>query len=287
MREGTSEADVRAPSRRHVLRGAAAATGGGALGVTSLLLPGAAASASEHTVEVSGVSLVLHLDASSPGPASATTWQDLSGSGNAGTVGPDVTHVAAAGATPAHYRFPGTSSAAVITAGGGLAVVPGAPPTAYTKMLWFRRDTVTRYDNLLSSTGSSTYETHFLFFSISATPQYQRLTAGHASSGFTRLFGGIDVEAGIWTFGAVSFSTTTGYALYTNTSDRDWGEGTITTSPYGAQDALTKPLSLQIGGIGGLHTLQGDLATVVMHSRALTDEEVRAYYASTVDRFHA
>ncbi len=288
-RDGADDAVPTLGRRQLMGAGAGAAGAAGLLGVSSLVLPGASAAASEVAVALSTDALVLHLDASTPGSTPSTTWLDLSGAGNTGSVATGVTFVAAAGDQPAHYRFPATATGAVVTAGGGGAVVPGTPPTAYTKMVWFRRDANNRYDNLLSSTGDSAYDTHFLYFSASATPSYRRLTVGHASTSFTRLIGGIDVGAATWTFGAATFSTSSGFAVYTNTDDRGWGSGTIMTSPYGAQDALTKPLSLRIGGIGGAGTsymLQGDVATAVMHARALTEAEVRAYYAATVDRFH-
>ena len=280
-----------APDRRQILR--AGTAGGALLGVSSLVLPSSMAAASVAgvtQVPVSGDAIIVHLDAGLPGPNPTTSWQDLSGTGNPGTVGSAVTHVAASGATPAHYSFPGSTTSSTLTevvnVRGGQPVADPAP-SAFTRMLWFRRERLTHLDNLISSADLSTHADHFLFFNSTQPDQYRRLTTGHNAS-FTRIVNTANTSTGVWTFGAASFSTTAGFILFTNTDDRAWADpGRTSSSDYNeATDLLTKPMSFQIGGYAGFHRFQGDIATVIIHARALTEAEIKAYYAATVDRFH-
>jgi hypothetical protein len=272
--------------RRHVLRSGALAGGMGLLGVSSSLLPSASAAASD--LGLTGVptsSLVAHLDASLPGDSPSTVWADRSGNGHTGSIPTGVSHRPADGPTPAHYSFDGSETAAVPIA-GGVTIVGSSevPPTAYTKMVWFRRDRTDLIQNLISS--ADTGAPHFFWFK---EPSHLRLFAGHDNTA-TAPGATLDVGADVWTFGAVTFSTSDGLRIFTNSSDRTWSDAAASqeiryadysTAPSGA-------MSFQVGGFGSSanYRFEGDIATVVVHGRALGPEEVQAYYAATVDRFH-
>jgi hypothetical protein len=232
-------------------------------------------------------SLVAHLDAIDPGANRDTVWADLSGNANGATPGTGVTFVAAAGAVPAHYSFPGTSTAQRTTVGSGPIVgTASAPPTAYTKMVWFRRDTLTKSSNLASSLGGPDRSAHFLFFPTDFS--YAKPVTGHGTS-YTRLVGENGMTAGVWTFVAVTFSTSSGFTLHLNTNDLTWPQGSVVTSAYNAAtDALTLPMAINIGafGVNVNDTLDGDVAALVVHARALTSTEVREYHAATSRRFY-
>jgi len=284
--EGCGVSD-RPLARRRVLGGAATTSGAALLGVTSTVLPSAAAAAS--VLESSGVpadSLVFHLDASLPGESPASIWADRSGNNNSGsTTGSGVTYVTATGGVPAHYSLDGSASAVIpVAAGATLFGSAEVRPDGYTKMAWFRRDSVAARDNLISR--ASTGAPHFLWF---REPSYQLLTAGHDSTA-TAPQGTLEVSAGVWTFGAVTFSTTDGLRLLTNTSDRTWSDGDVSEDRAvpAYTTAPTDGMSSQVGGYDSAANtrLVGDVATAVVHSRALSVTEVRAYYAATVDRFH-
>jgi hypothetical protein len=98
------------------------------------------------------------------------------------------------------------------------------------------------------------------------------------------------VSAGIWTFVAVAFSTIDGFSVHQNTSDRTWTTtASVETSAYdSATDELTRPMAINIGAFGPQvgDILDGDVAALVIHSRALSGAEIRAYYPATVDRYH-
>jgi hypothetical protein len=274
--------------RRTVLGAGTRAAGVGALGVTSLMLPAGSAAASTVLAAVPTSSLVVHLDASQPGGSPGTAWQDLSGNANNATPGTGVTFEAAAGGAPAHYSFPGTSDAQRTDVGNGAIVgTVASPPTAYTKMVWFRRDTLNQPANLASSDLRGTFTEHFMYFSGQSADPLRRLTVGH-NTAYVRFSSVRSVSANVWTFGAVTFSTALGFRLFLNTTDRDWnGAAEVSTSAYNAaQDALGGPMALHIGTFDVANRLDGDVATLVVHARELTEAEVKAYYASTVDRFH-
>ena len=276
-------------SRREAIGAASGVSGAALLGITSTVLPSAAAAASDLTqAGVPTSSLVFHLDANQPGGSPATTWQDLSGNVNAAAPGTGVTFVAADGGTPAHYSLDGTETAVIpVAAGATLFGSAEARPGGYTKMVWFRRDrgSGAALDNLISR--ASTGAPHFLWF---REPSYRLLFAGHDDTA-TAPQATLEVAAGVWTFGAVTFSTVDGLRLFTNTSDRAWGDGGV-SEERGFPAYTTAPtdgLSFQVGGYSSSanNRLQGDVATAVVHSRALSVAEVRAYYDATVDRFHA
>jgi len=284
--EGCGVSD-RPLARRRVLGGAATTSGAALLGVTSTVLPSAAAAAS--VLESSGVpadSLVFHLDASLPGESPASIWADRSGNNNSGsTTGSGVTHVTATGGVPAHYSLDGSASAVIPVAfGATLFGSVATPPTGYTKMVWFRRDAVDATHNLVSST--ATGAPHYLWFK---EPTYRYVTAGHDGTAGAQQ-ATLQVDPDVWTFGAATFSTTNGLRILTNTSDRTWADTDVSEDAefpsYTA--APSDGMTFQIGGYADSATnrLEGDVATVVVHSRALSDTEVRAYYAATVDRFH-
>ena len=272
-------------ARRRVLGATAATAGAGLAGISSLVLPTATAAAS--SVDPSGVpssSLVFHLDASLPGDTPGSVWADLSGNGNTGaTTGAGITHVTASSGVPAHYSLDGSATASIMVAAGATIVgTAEVPPTAYTKMVWFRRDVTGDYHNLISS--ASTGAPHYLWFRESS---YLRLTAGHDSTAGAQQ-ATYEVGSAIWTFGAVTFSTVDGMRILTNSSDRTWSNGSL-SEDIGFPGYTTAPsaaMSFQVGGYAGAALLQGDVATAVVHARALSVTEVRDYYAATVDRFH-
>jgi len=154
--------------------------------------------------------------------------------------------------------------------------------------VWFWCDTLTRAANLASSDLRDTLAEHFMYFSGGTPDPLQRLTVGHNTQ-YERFRSTRSVSAGVWTFGAVTFSTASGFTLFLNTTDRLWSGAAseISTSAYdAARDALGGPMALHIGTFDGDNLLDGDVAALIVHARELGQEEVRDYFAATVDRFH-
>lgn len=142
----------RAPDRRRVLAGGAAA-------ITSVALTSASAAASPAAAEVAGgPTLRLHLDAGNPAsydPTAAGTWNDLSGTGN-------------------HVTVPGGTGSPTFDAGGWFAFDGGdflelgallAAGTAYTLEAWVRdagpggvnRNILSSAQDVLFISGSTLY----------------------------------------------------------------------------------------------------------------------------------
>jgi hypothetical protein len=292
MRLTPDERDL-SVDRRTALRSAAAL----GTGITAIALPDAAAAASTDLgvdsdtsgSHVSQASLLLHLDAgdASSYAGSGATWTDLSGQGNHGTIGSGVTFVGASGGAPAHFRFAGTSGAVVGINGGAPIVFPsaGTAMSAYTKLVWFRRERIDELNNLMSAASTTTtHAQHFLYFSSASNTPYRLVTAGN-SGVFTRITTDLLTTAGSWTFAAVTYSTTSGFDLYT---ERAPGEGRSASSPHTSTDglAVNAGLSFQLGGYSGGGLLKGDIATALAYDRALNAQEIAAYYGATVARFH-
>lgn len=251
------------------------------------MLPSAAAAASGPEPDgVPSSSLVFHLDASLPGDSPTSIWADRSGNGNNGaTTGTGVSYVAASGSEPAHYSLGGATTVSIPVAGGAMLVGNFVvPPVANTKMIWFRRDATDAYHNLISTAADGA--PHFFWF---REPSYLRPTAGHDSTAGAQQ-ATFEVGSGVWTFGAVTFSSSSGLRILTNSSDRSWSDPDV-SEDAGFPAYTADPsdgVTFRIGGSGASadNRLEGDVATAVVHSRALTVSEVRAYYAATVDRFH-
>jgi hypothetical protein len=188
---------------------------------------------------------------------------------------------------PAHFSFNGVNANSVVSVKAG-AVITGTTPTAYTKLVWFRRDTVARTDNLISASSPLGQSQHFLYF-VAEPGSYRLLTAGNAG-GFARILSDAQTSANQWQFGAVRFSTTDGFSLYLNTNVTSWSgsPSLITSSPY---EPLTDALSA--GGLGfnigrwqSGNSLEGDVATALAYDVDIGDAAVKSYFASTVGRFY-
>ena len=263
----------------------------GTLGLTSVLLPSASAAASTPQVTPpSSDGLVLHLDAASPGATPATVWRDLSNSANDGTVG-GTTGVTLATDGPAAYVFPGGLATRRVDVRSRDAVI-AAPVTAYTKLLWFRRDLPVGFHNLMSTPGTVGQASHFLYFvSTDDATSYGRLTVGNNSTpaGYDRLRGDHDV-GDEWTFVAATFSTSEGFRLstFTDLASAAVPARTVSAAYDAGTDDLDGPIGVQLGAYRDADdaTFKGRIATALLYSRALSLDEVRAYHAATVSRFH-
>lgn len=264
----------------------------GAVGLTALALPTAATAASAIVSGAEGAgavpepgALLFHLDANAYSPGLGVGWNDLSGAGNHGTIGSGASFVSASGSTPAHFSFDGLGVNSVVSIKNGIAIT-GPNPSAYTKMLWFRKDTTgSRLDNLMSAASG---QSHFLYFNFNSPNTNQLLTTGH-NGNYTRLI--VDTfltDANEWLFAAVRFSTTSGFTMYINDSDTGWPSSSIKSSSYNAAtDALTTGLTFYIGSFADAHPLQGDVATALAYDADIGDAAVKSYFSSTVSRFYS
>ncbi len=209
--------------------------------------------------------LTLDVDANNPSsyPGTGTTWIDLSGNSGMTLVNSPAYSVG----PPAYFDFNGTNQYATGSATGVL------PLTNYTKIVWFRLDTLSANNNIVSSELGG----HFMYFNNT-----NRLWAGHANVepfsgpgafGSTQTFN-ID----IWYFAAVTFSSTNGIKMYIN--------GYLDASDPAFQTPHAGNGSVNIGCFGaGGNLLNGKIGRVLCFDRELTAGEVMDVFNATRNRY--
>jgi len=211
-------------------------------------------------------SLTLNLDANNINsyPGTGTSWNDL-GLGNF----PYTLYGAPYwdNGPPGSFNFNGTNQYAT---GPNVNLLPGS---GYTKMVWFRLNTLNADNNLVSSDGGG----HYMFFSGSST-----LYAGHANVppyqgagafGSTSTFG-----INTWYCATVTFSVANGLKLYVNgVLDR---HDPAYQTPHGG----TGSTNIACFGAGG-NLLNGKIGRVLCYSKELTSGEVLQNFNATRNRY--
>ena len=197
--------------------------------------------------------LIQNLDAASYS-GTGSTWYDLSIAGN------DATLAGTAPWTDAGNQSYFTFSSGYANAGTIL------PNTTYTKVGVFRVPGT--YGNLMSGGGDSAHA-----FWGAATPY---LNSGHNGNWYT-VASPVATPTDQWVFGAVSFSSTTGWRLYLN------NETPVTS---GSTDQFTaNPALVYIGAFEAGNNLGGDVAATLIYDRVLTDAEIAQNFAYYQARF--
>ena len=106
-----------------------------------------------------------------------------------------------------------------------------------------------------------------------ATPY---LNSGHNGNWYT-VASPVATPTDQWVFGAVSFSSTTGWRLYLN------NETPVTS---GSTDQFTaNPALVYIGAFEAGNNLGGDVAATLIYDRVLTDAEIAQNFAYYQARF--
>jgi hypothetical protein len=194
--------------------------------------------------------MVLYVDANQPTsyPTTASTWYDLSGRNNNGTLinGPIWN-------SNGWFDFDGTDDWVQLSS---LAL----STTAYTKVAWFNPDGAT--SNIISGGGDGQ---HAFWMNGTAT----NLQAGHNGAWST-----VDYSPGTmtgrWWFGAVTFNTSTGWVLYLNGSVVDTDANTTT---------FTGGTAVRIAAFNdGSNLFDGKIATSQVYNRVLTTAEIKQNY---------
>ena len=204
--------------------------------------------------------MVLCLDAANRKSyaGSGTSWVDLSGSGNNGTLvnGP---------------TFSSTNGGNIIFDGSNdHATVTGTPlnVNSYTKQVWFMLDRYDLNNNIISSgTG------HFMFFGGT-----NKLKNGHSNwSNYDVYPSNASFSLSTWYNVCLTFNTTDGFVLYVN-GQRD--------SVYTAQKTAAPSGTVQIACFNaGQNLLGGKIAFVALYNRTLTESESIQNYHATKGRF--
>ena len=176
-------------------------------------------------------------------------------------------------------------SAIGVTFGTGkntsVATFVTVPNTSYSKCCWFNLDDVTTFQPLICGTNAMR---HCMWMNKTAN-----LTASHSNSTafstptFTSIAGTTTLSTGIWYFGAVTYSSTSGFNIYLN-NRRD--QTSATTQTFGDSsndnyfgyfgDFFTSP---------ALPTLNGIMGPTMYYNRVLSAQEILQIYNATKMRY--
>jgi len=138
---------------------------------------------------------------------------------------------------------------------------------AYSKMVWFYCTNFSPSNNLLSSdTGG-----HIFWLAGS-----NKLTGAHTNTSFTLIQSVTNLSLNTWYCGAVTFNTTTGWALYLN---GELESTNATVSPRPGNGAVS------LSAYGGANFFAGRIALAQIYNRAISAAEIRQLFNATRGRF--
>jgi len=139
--------------------------------------------------------------------------------------------------------------------------------TAYTKCAWFQTSNLAATNNIMSGNIGQ----HAFWLSSG-----DKLNSGHNGSWYT-VQSNTSLLANRWYFGAVTFSTTTGWALYLNGLLEDTDIAT-TTFTGGTGD-------IQVAAYGNANNFQGQINGVFVYGRVLTAQEIQQNFNALRGRY--
>jgi hypothetical protein len=195
--------------------------------------------------------LVLNLDAAKVDsyPGTGTTWRDLSGNNNNGTLvnGPTFSGIG----KQASIVFDGLDAYVNVNSNANIL-----SKTAYTKTAWFYPTSFSTNNNI-NSGGFSGQHAFWLAGS-------DRLNSGHNGQWSTVVSTTV-LSLNTWYFGAVTFDTTNGWKLYLNGTQESTSSSTTTFTGNG---------EILIGSFAGGNLFTGRIAGTQVYSKVLTASEV-------------
>ena len=213
------------------------------------------ASFSGPNLEVDNLELCLDAANVKSYPGSGTTWKDISGKGNDGTLTNEPTFSSDYGGK---FNFDETND--YVDCGNVLS------QTAYTKSAWFRPETSTA--NIISGPSNHAFWMASTDNTLAAGHQGQWSRVSHAVPSGNML--------NQWWNGVVTWNDSTGWVLYLNGVQVDTNSNT--TGPGGTT-------GVYIARYSGGNYFDGDIAEVLIYNRALTALEVQQNYNSHKGRF--
>ena len=189
----------------------------------------------------------------------STTWNDVSGQGNNGTLTNGPTFNSANGGS---IVFDYSNDYVKINSFADIL-----SKTTYTKTAWF-------YMNSYKYNIVSGGDTALHAFWMAGT---NKLSAGHNSSWQT-VTSITSLALNTWYFGAVTFNTSTGWCLYVNGNLES--TSSITTTFTGTGGIL-------VGAFNDAQNLwDGRIANVAVYNRVLSPQEIKQNYNATKSRFN-
>ena len=210
-----------------------------------------------HSPRIVRDSLALYVDAANVKsyPGSGTTWKDISGKGNDGTLTNDPTFSSDYGGK---FNFDETND--YVDCGNVLS------QTAYTKSAWFRPESSTR--NIISGPANHAFWMVGTDNTLAAGHQGQWSRVSHAVPSGNML--------NQWWNGVVTWNNSTGWVLYLNGVQVDTNSNT--TGPGGTT-------GVYIARYSGGNYFDGDIAQAIIYDRVLTATEVQQNFNAFRGRF--
>ena len=215
--------------------------------------------------------LILHLDAgdSSSYPGSGTTWTDLSGNGNNGTLTNGLTYSSADGGA---IVFDGSNES--VTTGNQLDPVADGlfadSSSFWSVTSWFNSDTVASGDRAITGKGGGTG-------SAATYVTYQ--SSGNLN---VRLRGGT-----ITTVSSISANTWYQVTVtWDGTTAKSYLNGAFTTNlAVGTASKQTNNFCIGATNSGGSTFFDGKISSTLVYSKALTASEITQNYNSLRGRY--
>ena len=206
--------------------------------------------------------LVLALDAADKNSYSGTgtSWNDLSGNNNIGTLTNGPTFNTSNGGV---IVFDGVDDCVVVNNNANIL-----SKTAYTKTAWFYTTSFSTNNNIISGGNSGQHA-----FWLGASSY---LRAGH-NGNWNTVVSTTSMILNRWYFGSVTFNTTTGWVLYLNGVQEVTNADTTTFT--GNQEILIGAYST------GGNVFTGRIATAIVYNRVLSPSEILQNYNATKSRF--
>jgi len=210
-----------------------------------------------HSPRIVRDSLAFYLDAANTKsyPGSGTTWTDISGKGNDGTLTNGPTFSSDYGGK---FNFDETND--YVDCGNVLS------QTAYTKSAWFRPESSTR--NIISGPANHAFWMVGTDNTLAAGHQGQWSRVSHAVPSGNML--------NQWWNGVVTWNNSTGWVLYLNGVQVDTNSNT--TGPGGTT-------GVYIARYSGGNYFDGDIAQAIIYDRVLTATEVQQNFNAFRGRF--
>ena len=189
----------------------------------------------------------------------STTWNDVSGQGNNGTLTNGPTFNSANGGS---IVFDYSNDYVKINSFADIL-----SKTTYTKTAWFYMNSY-KY-NIVSGGNTALHA-----FWMAGT---NKLSAGHNNS-WQIVTSSTSLLLNTWYFGAVTFNTTTGWCLYVNGNLESTSSSTTTFTGTGG---------ILIGAFNDAQNLwDGRIANVTVYNRVLSLQEIKQNYNATKSRFN-
>jgi len=215
----------------------------------------------DHSPIIVTDGLSVYLDAGNTRSysGSGTTVYDLSGSGNTSALTNGPTY---SSSNLGYFVLDGTNDYINVNSLSNIL-----SKTAYTKIAYFYVTSFSTANNIVSGGVSGEHA-----FWLAAS---NRLYGGH-NGAWTTVTGGTILSLNTWYFGAISYSSSTGWKLYLN--GREDASSANTTTFNGNQEIL-------IGAYGSGNYFTGRISNVQVYNRALSATEIVQNYNATKKRY--